>query len=196
MESLIKKKLAKVPESQFKEARIKKSISKIKNKQEFREKNKGKYLILICGDHRSHLMNLKKLKEIKDAIESKGIICVLGKDYMKRCKGARQKEITDEYLENPDLIVLVDGKGDGTREESSIIRKDNQLKKKTLFFFKYKTLNQLSNKIPEKKDFVSEFKYPIPYKSYKELKAYILFGVQHWVNYKINRKSDNRRKRK
>jgi len=195
MDSYIKRRLKKVPARVYSPRRLTKSISKIKNREQFRRDNLGRYPVILCGDHKGRIMNKKKMCEIQDLIEKKGVSCKTGEYYIKKAGRARKKEITEACLNDADLIILIDGKGKGTREESSLIRNKKWFKKKTLFFFRYKSLNKIANVIHKNQEFVSEFKYPIPYKSYEELKALILFGVQHWILYRINKKMDKPKKK-
>lgn len=126
------------------------------------------------------------LRDLKEELASKGITCRIGEDYLKKAKGIREQEIRESYLKDADIIVLINGQGPGTLDESNQIRREKELKKKTMAFFKYNNYQELEN-VPDLQDFRTEFKYPIPYREIEELKAKIKFGVKHMILYRLNK---------
>ena len=166
--------------------RLEKALQKAKANDNFRKVNYGKYRVLICGDHESQEINLEFLGNFKKELKLKGINCVIGNDYIQKAKDAREEDIRKAYLKDADIIIFINGKGPGTIDESGIIRRDNSLKRKTLAFFKYDNFEELKN-IPDKQDYITEFKYPVPYKEIEELKAKVEFGVKHMILYFLNK---------
>jgi len=166
--------------------RLEKALENAKKNDQFRKINYGKYEALLCGDHNGEEINLQFLRDLKKDLANKGITCRIGKDYLKKAKGVREQEIRESYLKDADIIVLINGYGPGTLDESNQIRRENELKKKTMAFFRYTSYQELEN-IPDLQDFRTEFKYPIPYREIEELKAKIKFGVKHMILYLLNK---------
>ncbi|HLC37024.1 MAG TPA: hypothetical protein VJK05_05465 [archaeon] len=166
--------------------RLEKALENAKKNDQFRKINYGKYEVLLCGDHNGKEINLQFLRGLKKELASKGITCRIGEDYIKKAKGAREQEIRESYLKDADIIVLINGQGPGTLDESNQIRRDKELKKKTMAFFKYSNYQELEN-APDLQDYRTEFKYPIPYQETEELKAKIKFGIKHIILYLLNK---------
>ena len=116
----------------------------------------------------------------------KGINCLIGNDYMQKANGIREKDLRESYLQDADIIVFINGTSPGTVEESIAIRKDKKINSKTMAFFKYSSSKELAD-IPDKQDYLTEFKFPLPYKETEELKAKIIFVVKHMILYLLNK---------
>jgi len=132
--------------------RLEKALENAKKNDQFRKINYGKYEALLCGDHNGEEINLQFLRDLKKDLANKGITCRIGEDYLKKAKGVREQEIRESYLKDADIIVLINGYGPGTLDESNQIRRENELKKKTMAFFRYTSYQELEN-IPDLQDF-------------------------------------------
>lgn len=182
----IKKIFQDIDDVAFADERLKKALEEAKMNDEFRRKNFGKYGVLLCGDHSGNKINLEFLRNLKKELRGNGITCQLGEDYIKEAEGVRQKDIFESYLNDADIIVLINGENPGTVDESKYIREERKLKKKTIAFFRYSDYNTLKQ-IPNLQDYRTEFKYPVPYREVEELKAKIVFGTKHMILYYLNK---------
>ena len=195
----VKKIFQKLPDKKFAIQRLEQAVKPIKSAEDFRRKNYGRYAVLLCGDHRGTYVNLKFLRKLQRKLTLKyGITCYIGRDFIKKVGRARHRDIQVVYLNEADIIIFIDGKSEGTLDESGEIRGNKKLKKKTMAFFKYANYTELM-KIPDEEDYRTEFKYPIPYRNKKELEAKIIFGVKHVILYFLNkdyRKKPQKRKGK
>ncbi len=137
-------------------SRLQQSIESLKETDNQRRKNIKRFIVLLCGDHNGKQVNLTFLKKLQSKFIKYGFTCYIGEDYIEKVQGIPHKDVQHEYLTSPDLIIFINGKGEGTRNESNEIRRLKKLKKKTIAFFKYKNLEELM-RIPDKGDFISEF---------------------------------------
>ena len=196
MNKEVKALFRKLPDKRFAITRLEKAVKPIESAEQFRRKNYGKYAVLICGDHKGKSINLKFLRRLQKKLTLKyGVTCYIGRDFIRRVGKARHKDIQKAYLENADIIIFIDGKSTGTNNESNEIRRNKKLKKKTIAFFKYKTYSELI-RIPDNEDYLSEFKYPIPYRNMQELEAKVIFGTKHAILYLLDKDYIKRHKNK
>ncbi|MBU2100825.1 hypothetical protein KKB11_06340, partial [Candidatus Micrarchaeota archaeon] len=169
------------------EKAIKESIRKVKDKQELREKviEKGQYTVLILGENEKEDTPSEKLLKLQDSIWKEGFpCCTIGSQYYKIGKKLSDQDIQQQMLEESNLIILVNSNRPGVVDESKAIRKTKEWKRKTLFFFEYEDYEDLVS-LARSKQYPIDFKFPIPYKGFEELKAKVLFGVHHFYMYTI-----------
>ncbi|GEM_PF-2564293 len=185
----IKKLFNDLPEKFFSDENLEKALQKARRNDHFRKLNYGRFKVLICGDHNGEEINLGFLEEFKQELRLKGINCWIGNDYIQKAKGINEKDIRESYLNDSDIIVFINGSSAGTIEESNAIRKDKKLNSKTIAFFKYASYTELAG-IPDRQNYITEFKYPAPYKELEELRAKITFGVKHMILYFLNKEID------
>ncbi|VVB99995.1 Uncharacterised protein [uncultured archaeon] len=190
----IKRLFQELPDNDFSSVRLEKALERVKGNDDFRRKNYAKYTVILCGDHNGNEINSEFLSELKRKLRAgHGITCYIGKDFIDKAKGSRQLEIQKAYLGDADIIIFIDGKSPGTLNESNDIREHKSLNSKTIAFFRYSTFKELIEK-PDRQDYISEFKYPIPYREKEELDAKIIFGVKHMILYLLNKELNTQKK--
>lgn len=183
----VKEIFTKLPESSFSRERLEKAVEPAKRHDRFRKSNYGKYLVLLCGDHKGKEINLEYLEQLKRNLRvGHGINCWLGNDYIREAGKVRERDIQKAYLRDADIIAFIDGNSAGTLDESGDIRKMPELKRKTIAFFRYTDFAELVS-IPDRQGHISEFKYPMPYRELDELEAKITFGLKHVILYYLNK---------
>ncbi len=168
--------------------KLEEDISRIKDKSELREKvlSKGAFSIVVLGANEKPGEPSKILLELQEAIQKEGFPCNLGKDYFEEGQGYFEDEIQRIMLESNKLVIMVNSSNTGVVDESKAIRDNTEWKRKTLFFFEYEDCNSLIQLAKEKK-YPIYFKFPIPFKGEKELKAKVLFGIYHCYMYELRR---------
>ena len=142
---------------------------------------RGRFKIVILADNVAG-RPADFVLELQSAIREQGFPCNSGSNFHEKMEDCFDENVEEEIGKN-DLILLINGTNPGLIDESKLIRKTPELKKKTLFFFAYSNEDQLLE-YASKKMFPIDFKYPVPYKYQTELKAKVLFGVLHWYYYK------------
>ncbi|MBI5553551.1 MAG: hypothetical protein HY917_02310 [Candidatus Diapherotrites archaeon] len=183
----IKHLFAGLSEENFLLSRLEKALEQVKSREAFRRRNYGKFSVLLCGDHSGYPINLAYLTELKRKLRvDHGVNCFLGQDLIEKIRGSREQDIQHSYLFHADLIAFIDGKNPGTHNESAEILFNPAFRKKTLAFFQYGTYSELIH-IPDRQNYVCEFKYPVPYREPEELEAKLIFGVKHAILYLLNK---------
>lgn len=170
---------------------IEESIKRVRDKQKLIESviGKGQYSVLLLGPNENEGAPSKEILTLQGAIQKEGFpCCTIGSQYYETAgRELSEADTRKDMLDNSDLIILVDSTRPGVVTESMAIINNAEWKRKTIFFFKYSDYDALVD-IARAKKYPIQFKFPIPYKEFEELKAKVLFGVHHCYMY-ISRKA-------